>query len=375
MNTKQLLGAIPASFLLLVSGAFAQSETPAPGDLAISEVFFNALCVDDDKGEWFEVMNISGKVLDLNGLYFQDGAFPGANGDRFFQVLPSVATLPPLNPGETFVFARKGDPGVNGGIPVVHYTYTSDGAAPADKSQVGDAQMNMGNSNVDGMHITLGAPAYLGGTVIDSVSYNPATGPIVPSDGVSFERLDMYQPCVVAGVSNSTNMAPTLLTATFGSCTPPDVGTPGTTNTLNGTPEWKLYLSYTDTAGQNTGTIKCITRLDNSAGSVTFKMSNGSPTNFYTFGYAEGASEIPLSFIVPGNPGALLLDLNTAVFAFDINDPAYYFDANGEAQLTVPFTPDPSLVGKFFFMQWLGADFNLPTPFLVSNGIRMYVTP
>lgn len=377
---KQFLIASLPAILSLVPAALAQGSAtpvpPNPGDVCISEIFFNDLCVDDNFGEWFEVTNISGKVIDMNGLYFQDGATPGVNGDRYFQVLPSIATLPPMYPGQRFVFARSNDSTKNNGIPQVDYWYVSTTVfTPLDRSQVATGQMNMGNSNTDGMHISIGAPSFLGGTTIDSATYCPSAVPCLPiSDGISFERINLYQSLDATTTTNSTNMAACLPGGIWGNCFPQELGTPGTPNTTDATPEWNAYIPFNDTLNQNTGLIRSTTLLSSSAGQVTFKMSQGVPSTFYTLGYAEGFSEIPLSFIVPGNPGAILLDLNTAVYAFDGGDPNYFFDANGDATLTVTFVPNANLLGTVFHLQWLSYDFSNTFPWVASNGISMVMS-
>lgn len=364
--------------ILTIAAASASAQVtpvpPAPGELVFSEVMYNPLCPADNDGEWFELTNVSGKVLDVNGLYFQDGAFPGANGDKYFQVLPTVATLPPMFPGDRFIFARSDNPTLNNGLPRVDYTYASTlDTAPADHSQVTHTGMNMGNSAVDGMHITIGAPAYLGGTVIDSFSYNPFASPISPSDGISVERIDLYQPMVVNGTANSSNIAPCALNANYGTCIPQERGTPGIPNSMDATTVWHLTCEFTDTLNQNSGTITVTTPLSNATGSVLFKNSGGFPFTTYTFGFAEAPAEIPLSLLINNNTGALLLDLNSLSFLYDSGDLNYYFDGNGEATLPVSWTPDPLLPGKFFYFQWLDVDFSQASPLLGSRMIRMYM--
>lgn len=362
------------TFQSFIIAASAQSEpvAPAPGELVISEVMFNPFCPVDNDAEWFELTNVSGKVLDVNGLYFQDGAFPGASGDKYFQVLPSVATLPPMLPGQRFVFCRSNNPAINGGLPQVDYWFAAvDDNVPPDHSQIGHSQMNMGNSNIDGMHITIGQPAFLGGTVIDSFSYNPFASPLAGSDGISVERKDLYLPFTVTGTVNSTNSSQAQVTALFGTCFPKERGTPGAKNSNDTTAVWKLYREFTDSLTENTGAIVVDTPLSVSAGLVTFKNSGGYPGALYTFGYADAPSEVPLTFIIPGNPGSILLDLNSAAFLIDDLDANYYFDANGDAVLPISYIADPMTVGRFFYFQWLGVGAGYPNVLQASKGIRM----
>lgn len=385
MKTLLLPIAALGAILLINGAAPAQSLPPLeplppePGELVISEVMFNPTGTGTDVqnvGEWFELTNISGKVLDVNNLYFQDGPFAGASGsDAYFQVLPAVATLPPMFPGQRFVFARSNDPALNGGIPQVDYAYASTSSTtPADHSQVGHAKMNMSNSNIDGMHITKGAPAFYGGTVIDSFSYNPASNPLPVCIGVSVERVDLYGPMSVVGVGNSPNVAPASIASTFGTTVPPQSGTPGAMNSMDATPVWHLYYEFADSNNQNTGAITVNTPLSAGAGTVTFNIQCGPSNGVYTLGYATGIGEVPLSLLVGGMPGSILLDLYIANYLFDWNDIAYYLDPAGNGSLTVAYNPDPTLNGSVFYFQYLGVDF-ATSGLTASKAIRMYMNP
>ena len=94
---------------------------PAPGELVIVEVMQNPSSVFDDDGEWFEIINVADRTVDLAGLTFEDtGSFP---------TLPASFTIPggavvPLPPGNRFVLGTNGDFETNGGV-VVDYEYSS----------------------------------------------------------------------------------------------------------------------------------------------------------------------------------------------------------------------------------------------------------
>ncbi len=94
----------------------------ALGDLAISEVMQNpGHDVLDPNGEWFEVYNLSGRELTLNGLTFSSTV----DGD-VVQVTPTeILTLAPF---EFFVFGVNSDFVTNGGVDI-GYEYS-----PADMS-------------------------------------------------------------------------------------------------------------------------------------------------------------------------------------------------------------------------------------------------
>jgi hypothetical protein len=79
---------------------------PQYGDIVVTEVMQNPASVDDAAGEWFEVMNLSGETFNLAFLEVSDG------GTDYFKVPVALSILP----GGLLVFARNGDPAVNGGV-------------------------------------------------------------------------------------------------------------------------------------------------------------------------------------------------------------------------------------------------------------------
>jgi hypothetical protein len=74
--------------------------------LIITEIMKDPVAVDDGFGEWFEVYNNTGVDMDLAGLIVED------LGSNTFTVDASL----PVLAGDHAVFAKNGDPGVNGGI-------------------------------------------------------------------------------------------------------------------------------------------------------------------------------------------------------------------------------------------------------------------
>jgi hypothetical protein len=83
----------------------------AAGDLIITEIMNNPTAAGDPAGEWFEVVNDSGRVLILNGLTI----YSSVDGDSH-QVESS--SLIELAPGDYFVFGYDDDKILNGGTPV-----------------------------------------------------------------------------------------------------------------------------------------------------------------------------------------------------------------------------------------------------------------
>jgi len=370
---------LAACAAVFAAPSFAQTAVaPSPGEIVVSEIMFTPSCGgSQNTSEWFEVTNISTKVLDLNGLYFQDGSIPGASDPtRWFQVLPSVATLPPLFPGRSFVFCRSADPLLNGGMPQVDYAYASPiSTPPADKSQVGFSQMNFSSQDPDGMHVTLGASFSNGGTLLASSSYNPAQGPFSPGVGYfgggSIEMKNLFGTMTVDPVTqvNDPNSALANPAFTFGSCIiGPDWGTPGATNSSD-TTVWPMYTYFNDTLNQNTGTITVVGPPTMGGTPLTLKVGNGVASGSYTLGYAQSLFELPIGLFLAGNPGAILLDLNTAAF---LQDPGFSFDGAGAGAFILDLPVSPALLGQSYSLQWLAVD---PIAFqlLASNGVTFTI--
>ena len=88
----------------------------AAGDLVISEIMANPNAVRDTDGEWFELTNVSGRTVLLNGLELvSDGEEPHIISAETAIVIPS---------GARAVLAINDDPNTNGGVDA-HYGYES----------------------------------------------------------------------------------------------------------------------------------------------------------------------------------------------------------------------------------------------------------
>jgi hypothetical protein len=83
------------------------------GDLVITEVHPDSGAVSDQYGEWFEVYNASGAVVDLLGLLVYD------DGTETFELTDSLV----VDAEGIVVFGRNGDVSLNGGV-TVDYTYS-----------------------------------------------------------------------------------------------------------------------------------------------------------------------------------------------------------------------------------------------------------
>ncbi len=102
-----ILGFIP----LTVSAA-----SVAPGDLIISEVMVDPDAASDTYGEWFEIHNLTGNSLNLDGLTLSD------NGSNL-HVIDNGGSLI-IDPYGYLVFGRSGDQTINGGY-TPDYVYTN----------------------------------------------------------------------------------------------------------------------------------------------------------------------------------------------------------------------------------------------------------
>ncbi|HKE01913.1 MAG TPA: hypothetical protein VKE69_12940 [Planctomycetota bacterium] len=358
----------PLALATLAASAAAQTPVPpSPGELVVSEIMFNPLCAgSQDTGEWFEVTNVSNKVLDVNGVYFQDGPIPGAS-QRWFQVLPSVATLPPLFPNQRFLFARSAARFENGSLQNVDYAYAAAGPdAPADHSQVGHSQMSFSSQDVDGCHISIGAPIILGGTLIDTVSVNPVGAPFgaLFQGGISAERINLKAPMVVSGFTNSANLAKAVEPIPSLCVSQPDLGTPRLPNTADAT-VWgaPFFQAYDDASFPNSGTITPLEPASVSGGLLRYGLGNGPAGQALLVAVADSAAPgLPIGLFLPGNPGSFVINLATATFF----DPAVLFDGTGSTTMVLPIPPVPSFVGATIATQWVSVA--PPLTIVLSHG-------
>jgi hypothetical protein len=355
---------------------------PVAGDVAVTEIMFNPGpdgCVTDGSGEYFEVTNISIKVLNLNGIYVEDrNTTTGLPSGFGFQVLASVATLPPLYPGQRFVFAR--DPGAPfGTIPTVHYDFAASVTTPpVDKSQVGSTQMMINNTGVDGLFIATGAFASLGGTIIESVSFNGSATPLTSNIGVSVERMNLFAPWTVSGAGNdNNNCAQPLVTATYGNpdgitCTAMQRGTPGTVNSTDNTGLWPSNFLFDSLTDPNSLSMTIKGPLSMNAGALTFVNTAGPAlAGFpYYIGYSLyiPGSSTPIALFVPGNPGSIVLDLFTMDWLG-----GFTFGPLGVDSPSVPYAPNPSIIGIDLALQALTVDGGGVVQ--LTNGVKATVAP
>ncbi|MBW2261237.1 MAG: lamin tail domain-containing protein [Deltaproteobacteria bacterium] len=103
---------------------------PDDAPLLITEIMANPSAVDDNAGEYVEVLNVSGVDIDINGLYVRDAA-----GGSVFTV--SSPTL--LVAGGYVLFGRTTDAGENYGV--------SSGATPSFLYM--QASFNLNNTGTD----------------------------------------------------------------------------------------------------------------------------------------------------------------------------------------------------------------------------------
>ncbi|MGB1016159.1 MAG: hypothetical protein ACPG4T_18635, partial [Nannocystaceae bacterium] len=87
---------------------------PTVGDLVITEFIPNPDNVSDGNGEWIEFHALGS--FDLNDLEL------GEQGEVEF-TYDGISECQPVNPGDTILMARNGDPDSNGGLPEVDITY------------------------------------------------------------------------------------------------------------------------------------------------------------------------------------------------------------------------------------------------------------
>ena len=78
-------------------------------NVVITEIMVNPASVSDSYGEWFEVTNISDRVISLQGWEIKDYSL-----DSHIIQMDNESSM--IEPGQYFVLARNGDPSINGGI-------------------------------------------------------------------------------------------------------------------------------------------------------------------------------------------------------------------------------------------------------------------
>jgi len=132
------------------------SVAPAAGDLVLTEWLVDPVQADDDYGQWFELLNVSGADRCLDGVQFESGS------DSFI-----LATSLVCRAGERVVIGNDGDTARNGNLFLTL-------GAPWDEFELDD----------DDGSLTVRAPD---GTVIDSIAWGPGAVPVTP--GAASERI------------------------------------------------------------------------------------------------------------------------------------------------------------------------------------------
>ena len=158
-----------------------EPEPPEPGDLIFSEFMVNPEAVEDEDGEWVELYNTSGYILDIAGYAFHDD---GADEWVF-----DASVL--VEPHGYVVLCASADPLRNGGVACDGWFYRNPaGTQPTDGLGHGSGVAIANNDD----ELELTSPA---GLDIDVFDYDDTdSDPILA--GVSF-GLD---PTLLDGVSN-----------------------------------------------------------------------------------------------------------------------------------------------------------------------------
>ncbi len=187
-----------------------------PGDLVINEIMQNPAAVSDNVGEWFEVYNATESAIEMQNMHF------GENGTNTFKIESSVV----IAAGGYGLFARNGDPLVNGGLPPVDYVWTN---------------FFVGNSGDEIILYDTDST-----TVIDEVWYDG--GPEFPDpNGASMALLD-------EALDNNVgaNWVEETAAHTYGDG---DYGTPGQANNLDDLPPIISNVAHTPEIPDDTETV------------------------------------------------------------------------------------------------------------------------
>ncbi len=136
----------------------AAADEPKVGDLVITEMMIDPNAVNDDKGEYFEVKNVSTKSFDLNGMVVQGSS----TSDKF-----TVNKPLPIGAGKTIVFAVSLDTALNGNV-VAQYQYSG-------------SSFPLSNSAIDVIDLQWK------GVSIDKVTFQWGTSPWTKLAGASYQ--------------------------------------------------------------------------------------------------------------------------------------------------------------------------------------------
>jgi hypothetical protein len=122
------------------------SRSPGPGDLVITEVFRNPNGADEKFREWFEVHNVSGVEIIVDGITVADAVrsqiVTTPNGER-------------IPPDGYAVFAYSIDPAINGGVTAI----AEYGAADIQLNNSDETiTLSYGGMNVDVLAYAMGWP-------------------------------------------------------------------------------------------------------------------------------------------------------------------------------------------------------------------------
>jgi hypothetical protein len=91
---------------------------PSAGDILITEIMKDPGKVLDSTGEWFEILNLSSKVIDMNGVTIEDA--PGSGQDK--HVINNAGQLL-LAPHGYHVYGNNAETQTNGGV-TLNYKYS-----------------------------------------------------------------------------------------------------------------------------------------------------------------------------------------------------------------------------------------------------------
>jgi len=131
------------------------NTTPAAGELVIVEIMHDPEVVADTAGEWFEIINVTMRPLDLEGLEIASGGM-----DLGYTISTGQPLL--LQPGDRFTMGINDDMMTNGEVPI-DMAYT-------------DIVLDASDS------LTLTAAS----TQIDTVSWDDMTWPNTPGSSMTF---------------------------------------------------------------------------------------------------------------------------------------------------------------------------------------------
>jgi hypothetical protein len=160
------------------TGSISTVADLLPGDLVITEIMVNPAVVADTDGEWFEILNTTGSIFNLNGLKLQDASMI-SNSTTY-----TINVDAYINSEDFAVFIRNTDASSNGGI----------------QNGINFGSVTLNNTGTETLRILGGAS---GTTTIDEFSWDAAQMNFIEGVSIMFDGDELAN---MTNLSDAANM-------------------------------------------------------------------------------------------------------------------------------------------------------------------------